>query len=74
MQAVLNFLSHYITTYQAYLASPVIWQAFVVYLAVIFTSIFVMVKMNKLQYFLHILFPSIAALSCVTTYTFISLW
>ena len=75
MQSIISFLQHYIATYQAYFASPIIWQTLAVYLVWMTLVITYMVKVSKsFKYFLPILFASITASSCVYTYTFWSLW
>lgn len=74
MQAITGFVSHYITTYQAYLASSIIWQVLVTYIVVVTTGILLLNKYNKFQYFFHFLISTVTAASVVCTYTFWSLW
>ena len=74
MQAITSFLRHYIATYQAYLASPIIYQVLFIYAAVMTVAIYVMVKKNDFTHFLTVLFSAITATSVVYTYTFWSLW
>ena len=74
MQAIISFLQHYIATYQAYLASPIIWQVLFVYVLVMTVAIYIMAKKNDFTHFLAVLFSAITASSVVYTYTFWSLW
>jgi len=74
MQTITSFLQHYIATYQAYLASPIIYQVLFVYVAVMTVTIYVMGKKNDFTHFLTVLFSAITASSVVYTYTFWSLW
>ena len=74
MNAITNFVWHYIATYQAYLASPVIYQVLFAYCVFMSAVIYFMVKKNDFSHFLTILFGAITVSSCVYTYTFWSLW
>ena len=74
MNAIINFLHHYATTYDAYLHSAIIYQVLFAYCVFMSAVIYFMVKKNDFRYFLHILFGAITASSCVYTYTFWSKW
>ena len=74
MNAITNFLSHYMATYNAYLHSPVIYQVLFAYCVFMSAVIYFMTKKNDFTHFLPILFGAITASSCVYTYTFWSLW
>lgn len=74
MNAITNFLSHYMATYTAYLASPNVWIACAVYLAFMTLAIIVMAKLNKFENFVTVLFSAITVLSFANAYTFVSLW
>ena len=74
MQSILNFLSHYVTTYSLYLQSPIIWQVLFIYVVFMTLAIAFMFKKNKFEYFFPVLFAALIPSSCVYTYTFWSLW
>lgn len=74
MEFITSFLFHYMATYAAYLASPSVWIACAVYLAFMTLAIIVMVKLNKFENFITVLFSAIAVLSLTNAYTFASLW
>lgn len=74
MNVITSFLSHYMATYAAYLASPSVWIACTVYAVFMTLAIIVMVKLNKFENFVTVLFSAIAVLSFTNAYTFVSLW